>query len=97
MKPNLDQALSAIRTALSLFCGFLVGKGYIDADTATMIVGVTIALGPLVWGYFTHTDNAKLAAVEALSDVRSIIVKPTATNGVADAANDMNRPKVVKS
>ncbi len=97
MRPNLDQVLSATRNILSLVCGFLVGHGYVSADLATAVVGVVMALVPFGWGYYMHTDNEKLKAVEALSDVRTIIVKPTATNGVADAANDMDRPKVVKS
>lgn len=43
-------------------------------------------------------DAIKLAAVEALPDIRTIIVSPNATDGVAAAANDtINRPKVVWS
>jgi hypothetical protein len=40
-------------------------------------------------------DSAKMASVEALPDVAKIVVKPTASDGVADAAADRTRPKVV--
>jgi hypothetical protein len=40
-------------------------------------------------------DGAKLAAVEAIPQVQRIVVDRTATNGVADAASDSSRPKVV--
>jgi hypothetical protein len=41
------------------------------------------------------SDGTKIAAVEALPDVAKIVVKPTASDGVADAAFDRTRPKVV--
>src|ERR1700693_3056221 len=41
-------------------------------------------------------DGAKIAAVEALPDVRRIVVAPDARDGVATAAADPSRPKVVK-
>jgi hypothetical protein len=40
-------------------------------------------------------DGAKIAAVEAMPDVKQIVVNRGATDGVADAAQDPNRPKVV--
>lgn len=40
-------------------------------------------------------DSAKIAAVEAIPQVQKIVVDRTATNGVAAAANDPARPKVV--
>jgi hypothetical protein len=41
------------------------------------------------------SDSAKLAAVEAIPQVQKIVVDRTATDGVADAAQDPSRPKVV--
>lgn len=40
-------------------------------------------------------DSLKLAVVEAMPDVQRIVVAKTATNGVAAAAADTSRPKVV--
>lgn len=40
-------------------------------------------------------DSAKIAAVEAIPSVTKITVSANATDGVADAASDPNRPKVV--
>lgn len=40
-------------------------------------------------------DSVKIAAVEAMPDVKRIVVLPTAKNGVAEAVADETRPKVV--
>lgn len=96
MSPNSDQFMMLIRWALSIAAGFAVGHGVSDS-TWQLISGIVIAVAPLLWGYFVHTDSAKLAAVEALPDVKSIIVKPSATDGVAAAVKDVSRPKVVSA
>jgi hypothetical protein len=46
--------------------------------------------------FHSISDGAKMAAVEALPDVRRIVVAPDARDGVATAANDPGRPKVTK-
>jgi hypothetical protein len=40
------------------------------------------------------SDGVKLASVEAMPAVKRIVVSSAASNGVADAANDTNRPKI---
>lgn len=63
-------------------------------DTAKL-AAVAAMSGPQKEAAFTGIPNsAKIAAVEAIPDVTKIEVKATATNGVADAANDPSRPKV---
>ena len=64
-------------------------------DTAKL-AAVAAMSGPQKEAAFTGIPNsAKIAAVEAIPDVTKIEVKATATDGVADAANDPSRPKVV--
>ena len=45
----------------------------------------------------TMTDSAKLRMVEAMPDIKAIVAKPTATDGVAAAVKDSSRPKVVSA
>ena len=45
----------------------------------------------------TLPDGAKLRMVEAMPDVKSIVAKPAASDGVAAAVKDSNRPKVVSA
>lgn len=92
---NQDQFMSLIRTGLGVAAGFAIAHGVSD-QTWQLIAGIITAVAPLLWGYFAHTDSAKLAAVEALPDVKNIVVKSTATDGVAEAARDADRPKVIK-
>jgi hypothetical protein len=45
----------------------------------------------------TLSDSLKLRMVEAMPDIRSIVAKPTASDGVAAAVKDSSRPKVVSA
>ena len=92
---NQDQVLSSMRWLATVACGYAVGRGWITADQTTYIIAAALALVPLVFSFLKHTDSAKLAAVEALPDVKEIVTKPTATDGVAAATADPSRPKVV--
>lgn len=90
-----DQFLSWVRTTIAGISGWAIGKGYGDASLWTMISGMAVLIVPYVWGALAHTDSAKLAAVEALPDVRKVVVTASATDGVQEAAADPSRPKVV--
>ena len=68
---------------------------YAHTNTATLAT-VAAMPGPAKEEAFAGIpDSAKIAAVEAMPDVTKITVKATATDGVADAAGDPDRPKVV--
>ncbi len=43
----------------------------------------------------TLSDNSKVRLVEALPDVKSIVMKPSAADGLAAAVLDQGRPKIV--
>lgn len=92
---NQDQFMSWFRTTLGGVATLAVEHGIVNGQTATAITGVVVGLVPLLWGYFVHTDSGKLAAVEALPGVEKIITGPDATDGVAAATADRDRPKVV--
>lgn len=96
MMPNLDQAWSALRTILAAVVGWAAGRHLIGDDTAALLLTIAPIAVPLVWGMLAHTDAAKISAVEALPDVKSIIVAPSAPleSAAIDAATDPARPKV---
>ncbi len=93
---NPDQFMSLVRTGLGMAAGFAIAHG-VTNQTWELIAGIVTAVAPLLWGYFVHTDSAKLAAVEALPDVKKIVVGPSATDGVEAAVKDATRPKVVST
>lgn len=60
MNPALMMILASIaRTLLASASGYAVGKGYIDSETATSVVGAigTVAVG--AWGVWQKTRVEK--------------------------------------
>jgi hypothetical protein len=70
-------------------------KSYLtpDVQAALGVIGTTVAVG--LWSQLTKSDSAKIAMVEKLDDVKNVVVTKSATDGVAAAAADPARPKVV--
>ncbi len=97
MTPNTDQLMSLLRTLLQIAGTAIVAHGTLGINGAMweQISGGVLMLAPVVWSMLVHTDAAKIAAVEAMPDITKITVKASATDGIADAANDPSRPKVV--
>ena len=86
---------------LTLFAGIaaslvpLIWGMAVHTDTAKL-ASVAALPGPEKLAAFQGIpDGAKLASVEAMPQVQKIVVDRTATDGIADAANDPSRPKVV--
>jgi len=101
---NFDQVLSLLRLLLGVsgpIGALLIARGMPAEQVtglSTAIIAVVGALPPIasaIWSMFAHTNDAKLKAVEALPDVQKIVVNSAATDGVADAAKDLTRTKVV--
>jgi hypothetical protein len=92
---NQDQAKSAARTALTALLGFAAGRKWLGEDTVALLGTLAPIAWPFIWGLLAHSDKAKVEAAAALPDVDKVVVKPTATNGVAAAVADPNLPKVV--
>ena len=90
-----------VRSGVAVGFGILVAKWpglstYIDPATQAAIGGIVATVVMGVWSQLTKTDNAKLAAVEAMPDVAQVVPKVTAApdSAVAQAAADPSRPKV---
>ena len=81
----------AILMALPIVWGL-----YAHTDTAKIEAAAAIPSGAGKDAAFAGvSDTAKLKAVEAMPEVTQINVKRSATDGVAAAAADPDRPKVV--
>src|ERR1017187_7511893 len=96
---NQDQLLSLLRTVLKIVGALLVAHGTAGINGAMweQISGGVIMIAPVVWDMFVHTDAGKLAAVAAMPDVKNIVVKVSATDGVAAAAADPTQPKIIST
>lgn len=101
---NTEQFWSALRAlvaaggpvaVLLIALGFPAVQVGIWSGAALAAIGAAAVIWPLVSGFLSHTDAAKLAAVSAMPDVTTITVKPTATDGVGAALADPEQPKVV--
>jgi len=95
---NNAQLLSLLRTLLQIAGTAVVAHGTLGINGAMweQISGAIIMLAPIIWSMFAHTDTAQLKAVEAMPDVKKIVVDTTAPpDGAAAALSDPTRPKVV--
>lgn len=59
------------------------------------VVGVAAVIVPGVYGALKQTDKGKIAAAATVPDVVSVVVKDTATDGVAIIAADPAATKVM--
>jgi len=108
---NQDQWTSLIRTGAAFLGGVLATKGYVSATDAAVLVTAMITLGsalvtviPAIWGVMSHSRDAKVAAVLALSPIerrealpagmliRAVNADPT--NGVKVVADTEPAPQV---
>lgn len=97
MIPNNEQLLSLLRAILQIVGTSLMAKGVVTTADWTTYSGAIMMIVPIAWGYFAHTNSAKLAAVEAMPEVAKIVVKPTTDSSpeIVAAAEDPSRSKVV--
>lgn len=59
----VESLLSVLRALLSTGAGYLVGKGYLNADIASSLVGLMMVCAPMAWGVYQ-----KYLAAEALKE-----------------------------
>ena len=89
-----------VRAGVASILAVAIGKwpllGAILDPATQQALGVVLA-GVVVgfWSQLTKTDSQKMKMVEAIPDVKQIVVAANATDGVANAAEDTSRPKVV--
>lgn len=92
--PTQAQFTTWVQTTLGFIAGWAAGKGYGDASLWTALTGIVMAVVPLVWGYLANTKLAQVKQAAALPEVAAVVIKPSATNGIANAASDPDQPKI---
>jgi hypothetical protein len=94
---NWDIVFSLIRNLGPPLLTFAAGRWPEYAGTIGEVAAGIATLGAAGWGATTHTDSGKIAAVEAMPDVKQIVAvaTPAANSAVKAAAVDPERPKIV--
>lgn len=85
---NQEQIASLLRTILQVGGGIAVGRGWIDADTATAVIGALVTLAVTAWGLYARRNTGLVQSAAALPQVAQIV---TTSPHIADVAG----PKVV--
>jgi TRAP-type C4-dicarboxylate transport system permease large subunit len=91
---NQTQVLGIAKIIVPVVITYAVGRGWVSESAAGEITAAIVTLIAALWSFEAHTDSANLATVEAMPDVKTIVVSRTSTDGVAAAAGDPTRPKV---
>lgn len=65
---NQDQVASFVRAIIATASGWALARGY-DQSLVALAGGVAIALVAPIWGYVTHSQQAKIASVNAIPGV----------------------------
>jgi len=93
---NQEQVLSSVRGFLAAVGGFALGRGWIDGDTLGLVTGSVVTLWPIIWGIASSTKDAMMSKVEAMPEIKAIVIEPHANGGVGAAADDPSRGKVIR-
>ena len=97
---NTEQLLSLLRTLLKIAGTAVVAHGTLGINGAMweQISGAILMIAPVFWDMYSHTDDKALKVVEAMPDVKKIVVDAAAPpDGAAAVVADPGRPKVTSS
>lgn len=78
--PTQAQLLAFVRWVITTGGAFAVGKGWVTTDQLPLIMGFAVALVPLVWSLFVHSDTGTMAAAKTViaSGATQATVQPLA-------------------
>ncbi|AWB24199.1 hypothetical protein DA075_27715 [Methylobacterium currus] len=82
---NQEQLTTLLRTLLQFGGGIAVGRGWIDADTATALSGALVTLLVTGWGLYVRRNAGLVAAAAAVPAVRTILADPATANAIPSA------------
>ncbi|QRE74424.1 hypothetical protein [Methylobacterium aquaticum] len=82
---NQEQLTALLRTLLQFGGGIAVGRGWIDADTATALTGALVTLLVTVWGLYVRRNAGLVASAAALPTVKTILADPVTANAIPSA------------
>jgi len=79
---NNEQIGALLRTIFQFLGGVAVGRGWIDADAATALVGAAVTIALTVWGIYARRDKALVQSAAAVPDVAKIVATPDLAKAV---------------
>ncbi|ACL58929.1 hypothetical protein [Methylobacterium nodulans] len=82
---NSEQLTSLLRTLLQVAGGIAVGRGWIDADTATALTGAILTIVVTLWGLYARRNAALVSAAAKVPEVRTILADPATANAIPSA------------
>ncbi len=79
-----DQIGGLVRTLLGILGGFILAKGWINAETWAWIVGGVASAAPAIWSWISNRPAAIAASAQNITGV-NVQVTGSAPAGVAAA------------
>jgi hypothetical protein len=79
-----DQVTGIIRAVLAALGGFILAKGWVNAETWAWITGGVLTVGPAIWSWFNNRPSTQAATVQAMPGVE-VTTTHMAPPGVAAA------------
>ncbi|WP_292510219.1 hypothetical protein [Methylobacterium sp.] len=86
---NSEQLTSLLRTVLQFAGGIAVGRGWVDAETSTAIVGALVTIAVTAWSLYTRRAAGIVASAASLPAVTSVsVASPTLARAANASASD---------
>ena len=84
---NSTQIQTTLAPLISFLAGLAAGKGLFGLDAAswTTIIGAVVAFGAAIWGAIATRNTAVISQAEALPEVQSIKLEPSASSATVAA------------
>lgn len=79
---NSEQLTSLLRTVLQVAGGMAIGRGWVDAETATAITGAIVTIAATAWSLYTRRSAGLVASAAAVPGVSTIVAAPKIANAV---------------
>ena len=73
---NQDQIMGVLRVLLPSILSYAVGKGWLTTSQVADVSAALVMLTGVAWSIVAHTDQAKIAAVAAMPEVKAIVATP---------------------
>ncbi|MCJ2080769.1 hypothetical protein [Methylobacterium sp. J-090] len=83
---NSEQLTSLLRTVLQFAGGIAVGRGWIDPETSTAIIGALVTVAATAWSLYTRRSAGLVASAAAVPSVQSITTTSQKMANAVDSA-----------
>jgi hypothetical protein len=70
---NQDQVAALLRTIVQVAGGFVIGKGWVDEQTALAVGGAIVTIGVTIWGLWARKNSNLVASAAAVPGVERVV------------------------